>query len=499
MKTTNKVLIAVIVILVAAIGYEGHSFYSDNYAVSNIKPYVDPYKQYSRDELKAMMEKGDLDATAEYGIRLMDEDKDVEAGYRLCLKAASAANARGENAVGSYYGDKKDYAEAVKWYTKAAEHKCLYAKANLANCYFLGNGVKEDKGKSFSLYREVAMKGLVEAINQVGSCYLNGYGVSNDEKAAFKWFSKAAELGDSAAYNNLALCYAYGHGVEKDEKAGVAWYTKSANKGNTFGMYGLATCYADGTGVAKDEKKAHELYMKAAELGNPFAQYEVGKELKDGVAYKYENGVTHKKVNPQKAFEWFTKSAKQEYALAQVALSECYMHGTGVERNFDKARYWMALAAKQGDEDAQKKIKNWSSTVQNILNQEASAKRVEEEYQLKYGHLGTFEFKDRLGNEWILTVKNDETATIKTKGSDHPAYASWYKYDNMKYAKFRCSEKGPMIAFPGSEIYMHDNGYAGVIGAEACGYFCIDGKYIYYDSTAADAKNPEFRLPLKKI
>ena len=56
-----------------------------------------------------------------------------------------------------------------------------------------------------------------------------------------------------------------------------------------------------------------------------------------------------------------------------------------------------------------------------------------------------------------------------------------------------------MLAFPGSEIYMHDNGYAGVIGAEACGYFCIDGKYIYYDSTAADAKNPEFRLPLKKI
>ena len=167
-----------------------------------------------------------------------------------------------------------------------------------------------------------------------------------------------------------------------------------------------------------------------------------------------------------------------------------------VERNFDKARYWMNLAAKQGDEDAQKKIKNWNSTIRDILSQEESEKRAEAEYQRKYGHLGVFEFTDRQGNEWILTVKDDKTATIKTKGGEIPAYASWYRYDNMKYATFRCSERAPMIVFPGSQLYMNDNGY---FGAEACGYFCIDGKYIYYNSSAADAKNPDLRLPLKKI
>lgn len=65
----------------------------------------------------------------------------------------------------------------------------------------------------------------------------------------------------------------------------------------------------------------------------------------------------------------------------------------------------------------------------------------------------------------------------------------------MNYAQFSCSERAPMIAFPGSDIYI-DNG---IFGPKACGYFCIDGKYIYYDSSAADAKNPDMRLPLKKI
>ncbi len=482
MKTINKVLIAVIVIMVAIIGYEGYSFYSDNYAIENIKPYVDPYKSYSRTQLKEMMDKGDLDATAEYGRLLMYEDKDTEAAFRLFMKAANAGNARGENLVGNYYDYKKNYGEAYKWYSKAADQKCLYAIANLGNLYRLGHGVKEDKDKAFSLYEEAAKKGLANAQQMIGFCYQDGCGVSKNEKMAFKWYKKAAESDCPMAYYSVAFCYESGTGVEKDGNAAAAWYEKAANKGNDWGIYGLGTCYRDGTGVAKDQKKAHALFSKAAGKGNCAAQYEIARE--------YEN------TNPTQAFEWYMKAAKQDHSPSQVALSLCYLNGTGVARNFDTARYWMELAAKQGYQEAKDKLSNWNKTIQEIRTQEENQKRAEEEYQRKYGHLGTFEFTDKQGHEWVLTVNNDETATIKTKEGTLAAYASWYRYEHMKHAQFRCSDRAPMICFPGSELYIHDNGF---IGAESCGSFCIDGKYIYYNSSAADAKNPDLRLPLKKI
>lgn len=97
---------------------------------------------------------------------------------------------------------------------------------------------------------------------------------------------------------------------------------------------------------------------------------------------------------------------------------------------------------------------------------------------------------------WVLIVKADETATIKNKDGKSTAYASWCKYNSVRYAHFSCSDRAPMITFPDSELYIQDYGH---IGPAACAYFCIDGEYIYYDSDAADAKNPELRLPIKKI
>ena len=66
----------------------------------------------------------------------------------------------------------------------------------------------------------------------------------------------------------------------------------------------------------------------------------------------------------------------------------------------------------------------------------------------------------------------------------------------MRYAHFSCSDRAPMITFPGSELYIQDYGH---IGPAACAYFCIDGEYIYYDSDAADAKNPELRVSVSAM
>lgn len=99
---------------------------------------------------------------------------------------------------------------------------------------------------------------------------------------------------------------------------------------------------------------------------------------------------------------------------------------------------------------------------------------------------GTYEFSDNI-NTWVLVVNGDETAYIynKAKGDGVKAYGSWYKYDHMKYAAFSFSDKAPRVFFPSGE--------------ETLRYPRINNEWIYYNSSAADAKNPEKRLPLKKI
>lgn len=100
--------------------------------------------------------------------------------------------------------------------------------------------------------------------------------------------------------------------------------------------------------------------------------------------------------------------------------------------------------------------------------------------------VGTYEFSDNI-NTWVLVVESDETAYIynKSKGADVKCYGSWYKYSSMKYAALSFSDKAPVVWFPSGE--------------ETVRYPRINDEWIYYNSSAADAKNPEKRLPLKKV
>ena len=108
-------------------------------------------------------------------------------------------------------------------------------------------------------------------------------------------------------------------------------------------------------------------------------------------------------------------------------------------------------------------------------------------YEGNYCDSKTNNYSDQYKNDSIVEEQKDGKST---------AYASWCKYNSVRYAHFSCSDRAPMITFPDSELYIQDYGH---IGPAACAYFCIDGEYIYYDSDAADAKNPELRLPIKKI
>jgi TPR repeat protein len=55
--------------------------------------------------------------------------------------------------------------------------------------------------------------------------------------------------------------------------------------------------------------------------------------------------------------QWFRKAADQGLAVAQTNIGTLYEHGLGVPADRKKARYWYELAAKQGYEVAQNRLK----------------------------------------------------------------------------------------------------------------------------------------------
>ena len=129
------------------------------------------------DEQKELAEKGDADAACFLGLQY------------LCGSTND--------------GVAKDYAEAFKWFSKAADQNHPEGEYELGSCYYYGQGVKEDDGEAVKWYRKSAEQGNRDGFYALGSCYENGVGVQKDEVEAYKWHSLAVAQHIGNARENL--------------------------------------------------------------------------------------------------------------------------------------------------------------------------------------------------------------------------------------------------------------------------------------------------------
>ena len=162
----------------------------------------------------------------------------------------------------------KDYAEAVKWFRKAAEQGLEGAQNSLGCCYFEGAGLTQDYAEAVTWYRKAAEQNLARAQFNLGICYQHGYGVAKDEVEAAKWYRKAAEQGNAEAEAVLGTCYYKGDGVSVDYREAVKWARKAAEQENARGQLILGACFEGGFGMAQDYGEAVKWLRKAAERGD---------------------------------------------------------------------------------------------------------------------------------------------------------------------------------------------------------------------------------------
>ena len=98
-----------------------------------------------------------------------------------------------QNTLGFLYlngqGLEQDYAEAAKWFRRAADSNYAPAQLNLAIMYKLGQGVEQSYAESIKWMQLAANQNNADAQNNLGKMYYQGLGVMQDYQMAYMWWS----------------------------------------------------------------------------------------------------------------------------------------------------------------------------------------------------------------------------------------------------------------------------------------------------------------------
>ncbi|KAJ3188533.1 hypothetical protein HK101_009087 [Irineochytrium annulatum] len=210
----------------------------------------------------------------------------------------------------------------------------------LANMYERGDGVIRDEITAFNLYCRAAELGGVMAIFKVGFAFEKG----KDYVRARHWYRLATARGHFPSNVRLAaltLDCAY-EAIDVLEAAAMT--VKTARALHDYAI-GLSTTKNGAVPSAKDVRM---WYRRAAQAGHVRSQYLLGKVHTDS-AKGNANEL-------KKAFYWYHSASIQGYRFAQIALSEMYRHGHGVEKDEKMAERWNKAQNRTGMEKCRREV-----------------------------------------------------------------------------------------------------------------------------------------------
>ncbi|KAI8072587.1 hypothetical protein BC940DRAFT_252094 [Gongronella butleri] len=175
-------------------------------------------------------------------------------------------------------------------------------------------------------------------------CTMEGWGTPRNASLAFNTLQSLADRHIWHAYYPLALCYLHGVApdVQPPDGHAAANYFKAASTAFTnedllrqpaaiqqmisMAQYRLGSMLFHGVGVAEQPDHAVHWFTSSAALGNRYAQFIVG--------FLYEQGITMPQDH-EKAIEYYSKSAHQQFSDAQAALGICLVDKGRVPQGLD--------------------------------------------------------------------------------------------------------------------------------------------------------------------
>lgn len=305
------------------------------------------FREMSLEEVKALVDEGDLAAMTELSYRLyMGEgiEKDLAESFALVKRAAEGGHAKAmyNTGVMYHYGEAvpKDMKAAFSWYLQAAEKEYPEAMYAVGVMYGQGIDIEQDAAKSLSWIRKAAEKGSGDGAFYMAYVYRTGTGgVPQDEAEGLKWLHIAAEKGVPKAWSELGIHF---HGLG-DYPQAFQWTQKAAEAGDAHAMYNLAVMHQHGQGTEEDLETSFSWYLKSAEKGHgEAARY---------TALMYNLGEGTERNVPE-ALKWFHAAADRGIKIVYNSIASIYYNGEGTEPDYVKARDWSLKAAENGDVNA---------------------------------------------------------------------------------------------------------------------------------------------------
>jgi hypothetical protein len=124
-----------------------------------------------------------------------------------------------------------DLRRAVELLTFAAEAEVADAQHALGVLHARGRGVAQDRAQAVRWFTRAAQNGNVAGEVEQAIALFNGEGVPANEPEAARLFRRAAFRGNAIAQNRLARLYAAGRGVPKNEIEAAAWHIMASAQG----------------------------------------------------------------------------------------------------------------------------------------------------------------------------------------------------------------------------------------------------------------------------
>jgi uncharacterized protein len=124
-----------------------------------------------------------------------------------------------------------DYATALRGLSLLAEKGDARAQFDIGFMHAYGWGVRRNPAEAITWYRKAADQGLQIAQHFLGLAYENGVGVQRDDAEAARWFARAAAQGFAQAQFVLGLMTVDGRGVPKDPVQGYAFIVMAGQGG----------------------------------------------------------------------------------------------------------------------------------------------------------------------------------------------------------------------------------------------------------------------------
>jgi TPR repeat protein len=127
---------------------------------------------------------------------------------------------------------------------------------------------------------------------------------------------------------------------------GLVLMTELAEGGNADAQGSLGATFLYGeAGVEQDPEKAFEWFLRSAESGNSLSQVMVGSLYASGKGTDRDEA---------EAVKWYKTSAENGFPAGQLYLSSAYRKGFGgLPQDTEQSLYWCKKAAETGDPEAQ--------------------------------------------------------------------------------------------------------------------------------------------------